>query len=125
MMAMRQMLSRFMGVGVAAALTHMAVFGVLHHRMWPELANALGFGVAFGVSFWGHRALSFAGTSRPVTQSLWRFVITALLGFGVNELVFVGLHRGLLWPSWLALIAGLVLAACQTFVLSRFWAFKA
>jgi putative flippase GtrA len=125
MKAMHHMLSRFMGVGVAAALTHMAVFGLLQTRMWPEWANALGFVVAFGVSFGGHRALSFAGTSRPVTQSLWRFVITALLGFAVNELVFVGLHRGLLWPSWLALIAGLVLAACQTFALSRFWAFKA
>jgi putative flippase GtrA len=125
MSAAFHMLTRFIGVGAAAALTHMAVFGGLQDRMWPELANALGFVVAFGVSFWGHRTLSFVGTSRPVSQSLWRFVITALLGFGFNEGVFVGLYRGLHWPSWLALLAGLVLAACLTFVLSRFWAFKA
>jgi putative flippase GtrA len=119
-----RMLTRFVGVGVAAALTHMAVFGLLQSQMWPELANALGFGVAFGVSFWGHRTLSFVGSTRPVGHSLWRFAITAWLGFGVNEAVFVGLYRGGLWPSWLALLAGLVLAACSTFVLSRFWVFK-
>lgn len=124
MSALGHMLTRFVGVGVAAAMTHMAVFGLLQNHMFPEWANALGFVVAFGVSFWGHRTLSFVGGARPVGHSLWRFVITALLGFGVNEGVFVGLYRGLLWPAWLALLVGLALAACLTFVLSRLWAFK-
>ena len=120
-----KMLTRFTGVGVTAALTHFAVFGLSQSWMWPELANALGFAVAFGVSFLGHRFLSFAGTSLPVSQSFQRFVLTALLGFLINELIFMGLYRRLLWPSWLALLVALVLAACQTFVLGRFWAFKA
>lgn len=114
----------FVAVGAAAALTHMGVFALTHDRMWPELANAAGFGVAFFVSFAGHRRLSFADSLTPLWQSLRRFAVTALSGFVTNELLFVALLRGLDWPSWLALFVALVVASGQTFVLSRFWAFR-
>ncbi len=111
-------------VGVAAALTHAAVFGLLQSALWPELANAAGFAVAFFVSFFGHRFLSFQDAGTGLWTSLRRFAATALLGFAVNEAVFVLLLRVFSWPSWPALIAALVVAAGQTFVLSRFWAFR-
>ncbi len=114
----------FLTVGSAAALTHMAVFALVQHRMWPELANALGFGIAFFVSFAGHRCLSFKDAGTSVATSLGRFAVTALAGFASNELVFVLLLRGLALPALLALFAALVFAAGQTFVLSRFWAFR-
>lgn len=55
----------FLAVGGNAALTHMLMLALAQQQMWPELANALGFGVAFLVNFVGHRCLSFkdAGTS--------------------------------------------------------------
>ena len=68
--------------------------------MWPELANALGFSVAFIVSFAGHRRLSFPDAGTTTLQSLRRFGATALAGFAVNETVFVLLLRGLGWSSW-------------------------
>ena len=114
----------FVVVGACAALTHMAVFALTEALVWPELANALGFGVAFFVSFAGHRRLSFADAQTPLWQSLRRFAVTATGGFVTNELLFVLLLRGFEWPSWLALFVALVLAAGQTFVLSRYWAFK-
>ncbi|MBK6869019.1 MAG: GtrA family protein [Burkholderiales bacterium] len=114
----------FTAVGVAAALTHLAVFALAQPRMWPELANALGFVVAFGVSFAGHRRLSFRDTGTSALQSLRRFGATALAGFAVNEAVFVLLLRAFGWPSWLALVLALIVAAGQTFVLGRFWAFR-
>ncbi|MBP6007021.1 MAG: GtrA family protein [Rhodoferax sp.] len=114
----------FLAVGGTAALTHMAVFALAQHQMWPELANALGFVVAFFVSFFGHRLLSFKDTSTSVTTSFKRFMVTALAGFASNELVFVLLLRGLNMPPMLALFVALVFAAGQTFVLSRFWAFR-
>ena len=89
-----------------------------------ELANALGFYVAFFVSFVGHRRLSFADSLIPLWQSLRRFAVTAVGGFVTNELLFVLLYRGFDWPSWLALFVALVAASGQTFVLSRFWAFR-
>lgn len=114
----------FLAVGGAAAATHMGVFALAQSHMWPELANALGFVVAFGVSFAGHRYLSFQDASTSVATSLRRFGITALLGFASNELVFVLLLRVLQLPSLLALFLALLVAAGQTFVLSRFWAFR-
>ena len=110
-------------VGIGAALTHLAVFALLEPLVWPELANALGFAVAFVVSFVGHRWLSFAGTRTPLWQSLQRYAVTALAGFAFNELCFVLLYRWWGWPSLLALLLAMGLAAVQTFVLSRFWAF--
>ena len=102
----------------------MLVFALTRTLMWPELANALGFVVAFFVSFAGHRRLSFRDASTSMATSFGRFAATALGGFATNELVFMLLLRALSWPDLLALFVALVLAAGQTFVLSRFWAFK-
>ena len=114
----------FLAVGSAAALTHMGVFAIAQRYLWPEVANALGFVIAFFVSFAGHRLLSFNDASTSMGTSLQRFAVTALAGFASNELVFVLLLRWLRLPSLLALFLALVFAAGQTFVLSRFWAFR-
>lgn len=114
----------FLLVGGSAALTHMGVFALAQGHMWPELANALGFCVAFFVSFAGHRLLSFKDATTSVGTSLGRFAVTALAGFASNELVFTLLLRGLGLPALLALFVALVFAAGQTFVFSRFWAFR-
>lgn len=121
---MKRSLVWFVLVGVAAALTHMGVFAWAQPHLWPELANALGFGVAFFVSFAGHRLLSFSDAGTTVAQSFTRFLATALAGFVANEVVFIALLRGLDVPGLLALFAALVVAAGQTFVLSRYWAFR-
>jgi putative flippase GtrA len=114
----------FLAVGGAAAFTHMGVFSLAEHQMWPELANALGFVIAFFVSFSGHRLLSFKDATTSVATSFKRFTVTALAGFASNELLFILLLRGLDMPALLALFVALVFAAGQTFILSRFWAFK-
>ena len=114
----------FLLVGCGAALTHMGVFALAQQQMLPELANALGFGIAFFVSFAGHRLLSFKDAGTSVGTSLGRFAVTALAGFASNEAIFVLLLRGLGMPALLALFAALVFAAGQTFVFSRFWAFR-
>lgn len=118
----------FLVVGASAAAVHMAVFTALTMwiapTLWPELANALGFCVAFVVSFAGHRFLSFTDAETSLWQSLRRFGVTALAGFAANELMFIALLRGLDWPSWLSLFIALIFASAQTFLLSRFWAFR-
>ncbi len=114
----------FLLVGASAAATHMAVFAMTQRLMLPELANALGFCVAFFVSFAGHRLLTFKDAKTSVAASLGRFAATAIAGFASNELVFMLLLRALHWPALAALALALVLAAGQTYVLSRFWAFR-
>ena len=102
----------------------MSVFALAQTHLWPEFANALGFVIAFFVSFAGHRLLSFKDAGTSVATSFQRFVVTALAGFASNEVVFVLLLRGLQWPALMALFAALVFAAGQTYLLSRFWAFR-
>ena len=114
----------FIAVGGAAALTHLSVFALAQHWLWPEVANALGFGIAFFVSFFGHRRLSFQDAGTTLAQSLARFGATALAGLAINELIFSLLLRLANWPPLLALFSALVLTAAQTFVLSRYWAFR-
>ena len=114
----------FLLVGASAALTHMAVFALVAPYLLPELANAAGFCVAFVVSFAGHRFLSFQDADTPLWQSFKRFGVTALAGFAANEVVFVVLLRVFDLPNLLALFIALVLTSAQTFVLSRFWAFR-
>lgn len=114
----------FLAVGGGAAATHMGVFALTQAHMWPELANALGFVVAFFVSFAGHRLLSFKDATTDMGTSFKRFAVTALAGFASNELVFVWLLHALELPGLLALFLALLFAAGQTFVLSRFWAFR-
>ena len=117
----------FVLVGASAALTHMAVFTLvllLVPTLWPEIANVAGFLVAFLVSFVGHRRLSFQDAGTSVMQSFVRFGATAVAGFVTNEAVFIVLFRVLALPTWVALICAIVVSAVQTFVLSRFWAFK-
>lgn len=114
----------FLAVGGSAALTHMGVFAIAQHQMWPELANAVGFVVAFFVSFAGHRFLSFRDAGTSVSRSFGRFAVTALAGFVSNEIVFILLLRAGGWPSLPALFVALLFAAGQTFLLSRFWAFR-
>ena len=117
----------FVLVGASAAVTHMAVFTLvllLVPTLWPEIANVAGFLVAFLVSFVGHRRLSFQDAGTGLMQSFLRFAATAVAGFATNETVFIVLFRVLALPTWVALISGIVVSAVQTFVLSRFWAFK-
>jgi putative flippase GtrA len=113
----------FLAVGAGAALTHLLVFALTKNWMLPELANAAGFCVAFFVSFFGHRWLSFKDATTTLLQSLRRFAVTAVAGFFCNELVFMLMLRGFGWADMPALLLALVLAAGQTFLLSRFWAF--
>lgn len=122
----------FFGVAAAAGITHLAVYFALEWFLpilypashIPELYNFIAFCVAFSVSFWGHRNLSFRDTTTTVGESLGRFVGVSLAGFICNEVVFSVLIRLFTWPSWLALPAGFAVAGLQTYVLSRYWAFQ-
>lgn len=116
----------FVLVGSSAAVVHFFVYAasLKTFELPNEWANACGFGIAFVVSFLGHRYLSFKDTSTSIHQSFLKFFITAVAGFCTNELIFIGLFRYFDLNDWLALLAGICAAAAQTFVLSRFWAFK-
>jgi putative flippase GtrA len=118
---------RFIAVGTTAAAVHWSVVWLAVERLGlqPLGANVLGWMIAFGVSFSGHRHWTFAATSGLGTgQSLWRFGLVSLGGFVLNELSYAAvLHLGgVRYDVALGLV--LVGLAGVTFAVSRWWAFR-
>mgnify|MGYP000910981670 CR=1 FL=1 len=120
-------LLQFALVGGAAAATHLAVVWALvaSTGMAPLAANVLAFLVAFVVSYNGHALLTFSAAQAHGWGVVARFFAVACLSFVVNEVLYAAALRWLPWHYVLSLALVLVLVAVGTFVLSKFWAFKA
>jgi putative flippase GtrA len=116
----------FVGVGSAAALTHLGVVVALVELigMPPLIANCGGWMVAFTVSFVGHARLTFGDQDAPTLRAMRRFFLVSAAGFAVNQGAYALLlgHTGLRYD--LALAAVLVAVALATYLLGRYWAFR-
>lgn len=111
-------------VGGAATLVHFVValsliaFGI--HPLW---SNALGFVVAFQVSYFGHRSFTFKHPELPIAQSMRRFAVVATGGFLLDEGLLAVLLVWTALPAPVALAAALLVVAGVTFVAVRLWVF--
>lgn len=115
-------LARFGVVGVAAMCVHWLVVRMLVPAgIAPLLANVIGFGVAFNVSYFGHRNWTFASVSAHGT-TFWRFLAVALTSFALNEALYAVLLQFMDYSLALAIV--LVAVSVLTFVLSKLWAFR-
>lgn len=124
---MKQQLFWFGVVGISALLVHfLTVSAVLVPLgMAPLLANIVGFLLAFQVSYWGHRRLTFGQHRVPHRQALPRFFGVACLSFAVNEGLYAVLLHFTALNFRLALLIVLFCVAALTFILSKVWAFRA
>ena len=116
----------FMGVGGAAALTHLLVVGVLVWAtdMAPLAANVIAFLVAFVVSYNGHAWFTFASDAPRGWRVVAKFFAVASLSFVVNEVLYALALRWLPWHYLISLGLVLVVVAVGTFVMSKYWAFR-
>lgn len=115
-------LIRFVLVGAAATLTHMAVASVLYalwgaDYVWP--ANFAAWLAAFGVSFWGHQRVTFRRRT-----TLGRFLVMSLSGLAVNH-GLLGLLLLTSMPTFIAMISAIVLAAAVSYLVARQYTFAA
>ncbi len=117
---------RFLIVGGTAATVHYAI-GVIAYEFLaapPWLANVLGFGGAFPLSYAGHRNWSFAAVRAAHLHAAPRFFAVSVAAFATNQLL---LELGLRWiggPFWIVLAIVLAAVAAGTYFLARFWAFS-
>ena len=120
-------LFQFVLVGGSAAATHLAVVGLLVSllHMPPLSANVLAFLVAFIVSYNGHALLTFSESKAQDWSVVARYFAVACLSFVANEVLYYIALNWLHWHYFWSLAAVLVLVAVGTFVMSKFWAFKA
>ena len=122
---MRAELVRFGVVGVGAMLVHLGAVSLwlVPAGMTPLAANVLGFLLAFGVSYWGHRHLTFRAVHVAHRHALPRFLAVACLGFAGNEALYALLLRFTPLDYRLALLLVLGAVAAMTFALGKLWAF--
>lgn len=118
---------QFVLVGGAAAATHLFAVAalVLGAGMAPLLANVLAFLVAFGVSYHGHALLTFARSGARGWRVALRYFVVASSAFAVNELLYALALRWLHWHFFWSQAGILILVAVGTFVLGKYWAFRA
>lgn len=124
--AAQRRLGGFIVTGCTAAAVHfgMVLLLVEHLGLAPLLANVGGWLVAFGVSFVGHRHLSFADQAAPLARSARRFFTVSAAGFAVNEAAYALLLHGSGLGYRTALAAVLAGVAVLTYLFSRHWAFR-
>lgn len=118
---------QFALVGGTAAATHLLVVGVLVHfaALAPLVANVLGFLLAFVVSYQGHARFTFSQAQAKGGAVVARYFAVACGSFVVNELLYAIALHWLGWNYLVSLFLVLLVVAVGTFVLSKFWAFKA
>lgn len=116
--------ARFGLVGLGATLVHLAVAWIASHwiGLGDYIANGAGFVVAFWVSYFGHSHWTFEQERRD-RRSLLRFVVVALLGYAMSN-VIVWLVTDVFEASFdMALVAILFVVPPTTWIISRIWAF--
>ncbi len=117
---------RFASVGLGATLVHLLAAFVANRvfGLSPFLANAIGFGTAFALSYFGHFYWTF-GHRKGHARHLPRFLIVAGCGYLTsNVIVWIVTTRGGLAFEY-ALAAILVIVPATTWIISRLWAFQA
>lgn len=115
----------FILVGISALLTHwlMVLLLVPLAGLHPLLANLVAFLVAFQVSYFGHRHLTFRAGARSHRQTLPRFATVAAGSFLLNEAMYWALLSWTPLRYDIAMLLVLGSVAVLTYLLGKFWAF--
>ena len=117
--------ARFIVVGMAMTVLHLAVFRLVVPWSIPEVANVVAFLVATQVNF----VLSYFWTwssRRPLGRETVGYVLrrgvlfngSALLAFGVNVTVFSAAYRLAGAPSMVSAVAATAVSAAASFLIS-------
>lgn len=123
----RAQTARFAVVGLAMTALHLAVFWIVLPWSVPEVANVFAFvtvtQVNFAVSYfwtWSARRPVGSETVGSVLHRALLFNGSAVLGFGVNAVVFSAVHRlAGLGPTQSAIVATVASAAASFLLSSR------
>lgn len=119
-------LFKFGIIGVIAAMVNMlgVIFFVETFGVRPLIANIFAFSISLNVSYLGQRFWSFAATSASHRRAIPKYFIVAIIGFGLNELLFsIFLHVFHLYYI-LALVIVIGLVAIFSFICNKLWVFR-
>ncbi|QIW10872.1 GtrA family protein [Francisella sp. LA112445] len=123
----KKQLSFFLLVGILASITNFVIVWILVELdiFRPLVANFFAFLIAFNVSYFGHRFLTFSTTTQSHKKAASQFFINVMIGLCLNEFIYYVLLHLLKIQYLLALFITMGLVAVYTFVVSKFLIFKA
>jgi len=119
-------ISWFTLIGACAALVHYVAAVSLEGLGWlnPASANFSAFLLAFPVSYFGHRHLSFSAQHQPHRLGLPRFMLVAVSSFILNQIMLLSLLHFTALPFSLVLAVVMLVVAVLTYMISKYWAFS-
>lgn len=119
-------ISRFALVGIVATAVHYITAMASSFFLPVIAANPLGFLAAVAISYFGHMKLTFAlpAWEQRHSNRLPRFVITAVAGFALGQVIVTALCFATALADWLILAIALSAVPIFTYVMSSAWVFS-
>lgn len=116
----------FVVVGVAATACQVGVTLAAHRwlGLGGILASIVGYAASVGVSYLGNSRLTFRRPALHGPQFV-RFTTISLTGLAINLATVYAATHALGWPLWLAMAPVVMVVPASTFLMSKFWAFRA
>lgn len=118
-------LFRFGIVGSLATLLNSVVFVTLVNslKFQPLLGNLLAFLAAFCISYFGHSWWTFKN-NRHSNEKLIKFLMTSLVGLGINSVFVCILMHRLHQSAYVATLPMIFVTPLLIFFINRSWVFK-
>lgn len=116
-------ISKFAIIGIAATLTHVAIYALLYsqYNIYAQLANIIAWGFALVVSYTGQKHWTFKEQKHPKHEKL-RFIICSLLSLVINA-GFAHLFSTVYEQWLLSVLCMFFITPALTFILMKFWVF--
>ena len=112
--------------GLASLANFILVFTIVHLGLAkPLVANFFAFMIAFSVSYFGHRFLTFSTTTQSHRKAGTQFFINALIGLALNEIIYYILLHIVHIQYLIALFITMAIVSVYTFIVIKFFIFKA
>lgn len=119
----KQRILYFTGIGITSTLVHLTVVvGLVTCGLAPLIANIIAFLIAFNISFFGHRRLTFAQLQDNKQLQPLPFLLVAITAGILNEYMYYLLLHYTHLNYLVALILVVSLVAVFTFTASKLWA---
>lgn len=116
-------ISRFTVIGLLATATHAVVgSGAVVVGMPVLIANAVGFLVAWTVSFYGHYMFTF-GQPNDMRVARTRFIVISLILFAISQLSVALLQTTHVLSAWIEPMIGAIVVPPASYVLYRLYVF--
>lgn len=116
---------RAVGAGIVNSAFGYGVIALALNVGAPSvLANAIGFGSGWILSFFLHRHYVFSSSRHNIGDQAPRFAVTAAIAYGANLVMLIVSERSLGLPPLLAQLFAMLTYSCTLFVLSRRFVFS-